>query len=529
MPARRSHPALTRRRFLGHLGAIGGSSLVMTAMSSWDLMAGQAGERPQLTGRPRDARVIVIGAGISGLVTAYELGKLGYNVRILEARDRVGGLAWTIRRGSEHTEITGPSTRPDNSSSLSAGERQVCTFDEGQHLNVGAWRIPYTHTGILNYCKELGVPLQIFVNESDASYFFYEGSGLLSNRRVRLREIKADLIGHTNELLVKAIDQRSLDLPLTDEDKQRFVNFLIAQGYLDATDHRYKAFVHRGPGDPYAFTELLQSGFGGRMRSIPLRDGTQAAPMFHPVGGMDQIALGFHRAIGSAHFTLNADVQSVHQDDRGVKIVYTNTKGGAKNEVSADYVVVCMPFSVLVGVDINLSPEMMEAVRATTYSNSAKVALAMKRRFWEEDDQIFGGHLYSNLPLGELSYPSSDYFSKKGVLLGLYANGPIGDLLDQPVNARIEHVLTHASKVHPQIRGEFESGYAVWWKKVKYNVGGFAAGAPPARRAQFAKVDNRIVLGSAAVAPYSEPDWQEGAVAAGWQALTLLHDRAMRA
>jgi len=197
--------------------------------------------------------------------------------------------------------------------------------------------------------------------------------------------------------------------------------------------------------------------------------------------------------------------------------------------VSADYVVVCMPFSVLAGVDINLSPEMMEAVRATTYSNSAKVALAMKRRFWEEDDQIFGGHLYSNLPIGELSYPSSDYFSKKGVLLGLYANGPIGDLLDQPVRARIEHVLTHASKVHPQIREEFESGYAVWWKKVKYSLGGFAAGAPPARRAQFAKVDNRIVLGSAALAPYSEPDWQEGAVAAGWQALKLLHDRAMRA
>ena len=515
MPARRSDPALTRRRFLGHLGAVGGSSLVMTALSSWELMAGQAGERPSLAGRPRNAKVLILGAGLSGLVVGYELGKLGYDFRILEARDRVGGLAWTVRRGSEHTELT--------------GERQVCTFDEGQHLNVGAWRIPYSHTGILNYCKELGVAMQIFVNESDASYFFYEGAGSLSNRRVRLREIKADLIGHTNELLVKAIDQRSLDLPLIDDDRRRLADFLIAQGYLDASDHRYKAFAHRGPGDPYAFAELLRSGFGSRMRSIPLRDGTQAAPMFHPVGGMDQIAVGFQRAMGTGRITLNAEVQSVHQDDRGVKVVYANTKSGAKTEAAADYVVVCMPFSVLAGVDINLSPEMMAAVKATPYSNSAKLGLAMKRRFWEEDDQIFGGHLYSNLPLGELSYPSSDYFSKKGVLLGLYANGPIGDLVDQPVKARVEHVLTHASKVHPQIRKEFESAYAVWWKKVKYNLGGFASGAPPARRAQFAKVDNRIVLGSAATAPYSEPDWQEGAVAAAWQALTLVHHRAMRA
>jgi monoamine oxidase len=484
-------------------------------MSSWDLMAGSAGQRPALDGRPRAAKVIVIGGGLSGLVVAYELGKLGYDYRVLEARDRVGGLAWTIRRGSEHTETT--------------GERQVCTFDEGQHLNVGAWRIPYSHTGILNYCKELDVPLQMFVNESDASYFYYEGSGALSNRRVRLREIKADMIGHTNELLVKAVDQRALDVPLTDEDKRRFVDFLVAQGYLDSNDHRYKAFEHRGPGDPYAFDTLLRSGYATRMRSIPLRDGTQAAPMFHPVGGMDQIARAFQRAIGSARITLDADVQSVHQDDRGVKVTYLRRGARAATELSADYAVVFMPFSVLAGVDINLSPEMMAAVKATTYSNSAKLALAMKRRFWEEDDQIFGGHLYSNLPLGEFSYPSSDYFARKGVLLGLYANGPIGDLLDRPASARVEHVLTHASKVHPQIRDEFESGYAVWWKKVKYSLGGFAAGAPPARRAQFAKMDNRIMLGSAATAPRSEPDWQEGAVAAAWQAVTTLHERAMRA
>jgi monoamine oxidase len=187
-----------------------------------------------------------------------------------------------------------------------------------------------------------------------------------------------------------------------------------------------------------------------------------------------------------------------------------------------------MPLSVLATVDVNLSSAMMEAVRATTYSNSAKMGLAMKRRFWEEDDQIFGGHLYSNLPLGQFSYPSNDYFSKKGVLLGLYTNGPIADLMDRPVKDRVEHVLTHASKVHPQIRQEFESAYAVWWRKVKYSQGGFAPGPSPARREQFAKVDNRILIGCAAAAPYSLPDWQEGAVSAAWQAVTSLHERAMR-
>jgi monoamine oxidase len=488
----------------------------MTAMASWDLMAGQAGVRPALTGRPANAKVLLLGAGLSGLVAAYELSKLGYDFRMLEARDRAGGINWTVRRGSKHTEIN--------------GERQVCTFDEGLYLNVGPWRIPYTHTGVLNYCKELGVPLQMFVNESDASYFYYEGAaaGTLANTRVRLREVKADLIGHTNELLAKAIDQRQLDLPLTRDDTQRLVTYLVGHGYLDASDRRYKAFASRGPGNPYALADLLRSGFGNRLRSIPASDGTTAAPMFHPVGGMDQIPKAFQRAIGAPRMTFNAEVQSVHQGESNVEVVYLDTKSGRKTRVTADYVIACMPLSVLGRVDVNLSPEMMQAVRATTYSDSAKLGLAMKRRFWEEDDQIFGGHLYSNLPLGEFSYPSSDYFSRKGVLLGLYANAAVGDLINQPVKARIEHVLTHASKVHPQIRQEFESAYAVWWKRVKYSEGGFANGAAAARREQLSRVDNRIIIGCAATAPHSEPDWQEGAVAAGWQALTSLHERAMR-
>jgi monoamine oxidase len=336
-------------------------------------------------------------------------------------------------------------------------------------------------------------------------------------------------VGQVNELLVKAIDQRSLDLPLTAEDQERLVGFLVAQGYLDRKDRRYKAFADRGSGDPYQLSALLQAGFGNRLRSIPPSDGITAAPMFHPVGGMDQIPRAFKRAIGPSRITFNAEVHSVRQDDRTATVAYRDTKTGRKHALTADYVVICLPLSIVAGLDCQLSAETMAAVRATTYSNSAKVGLAMKRRFWEEDDQIFGGHLYSNLPIGELSYPSNGYFSRKGVLLGLYVNGgPVANLGDQPIAERVEHVLTHSSKVHPQIRQEFESAYCVWWRKVEYSRGGFATGAPPARRAQLSKVENRVLIGCAATAPYSEPDWQEGAVASAWQALTSLHERAMR-
>ncbi len=512
-----SRPALTRRRFLEQIGAIGGSSLVMTAMSSWDLMAESAGQRPALTGRPAKAKILILGGGLSGLVVGHELNKLGYDFEIFEARDRVGGLSWTVRRGSEHTE-------------LETGEKQVCTWDEGQYLNVGPWRIPHSHHGVLDYCRELNVPMQVFLNESDASYFYFEGerAGTLAKKRIRLREVKADLAGQVNELLIKAVDQKKLDLPLTAEDQNRLTTYLISQGYLDPKTRTYKAFANRGDGDPHQLAALLQAGFGNRLRSVPAIEGTTAAPMFQPIGGMDQIPKGFQRAIGPKRIRFNTEIQSVVQDANGVKVEYLDTKTGKKSATTADYVVLCLPLSVVSGLDINLSPELMAAVKDVPYSNSAKVGLAMKRRFWEEDDGIYGGHLYTDLPLGEFSYPSNDYFTKKGVLLGLYANGPVGDLLDRKVADRISHVVTNATKVHPQIPQELESAYAVWWKKVKYSVGGFASVRGADRRALLAKMDNRIVIGSAATAPHSEPDWQEGAIAAGWQALETVHARAMR-
>ena len=509
--------AVTRRRFLEQLGMVGGTSLVMTAMSSWDLMAGQAQGRPQLTGKPTRNKVIVLGAGVSGLVTAYELGKLGYDVRILEARERVGGLAWTVRRGTEHTEIGG-------------GDTQVCAFDEGLYVNVGPWRLPYTHTGVLNYCREVGVPVEVFVNEAENSYFYYEGEqyGAMAGKRLRLRDVKGDMLGHVNELLVKAIDQNKLDLPMTAEDKDRFIRFLVTEGYLDPTTKTYKAIGESGR-QPYDTAALLRARIGERFRSVPADDGVAAAPIFQPVGGMDQFPKGLARAIGNQKFTFSAEVQSVHHDATGVKVAYVDTKSGKKTELTADFVALCLPMPIIAKLDVSFSPQMMTAVKAVATSNSAKMGLQMKRRFWEEDDQIFGGHLYSNLPVGEFSYPSTGYFTKKGVLLGLYANGPVGTLLDQSVAARVEHVLSNAARVHPQVRTEFESAFGVWWKKAKYSEGGYATGSATARREQLSKLEDRLMIGSAAVCPYSEPDWQEGAVAAGWQTVKTLHERAMKA
>ena len=174
-------------------------------------------------------------------------------MKILEARDRVGGVNWTVRKGATHTEIG------------AGGETQVCTFDEGMYVNGGPWRIPHWHDGVLGYCKELGVPLEMFINEAEASYFYYEGDniGPLANKRVRLREVKADMIGYTCELhgqVRERQDNSTCRSPPT--TRRRFVAFLVNEGYLDSANHAYHKNSGARTGRPERLQGAAPSGFG---------------------------------------------------------------------------------------------------------------------------------------------------------------------------------------------------------------------------------------------------------------------------
>ena len=140
--------AVTRRRFLTRLAAVGGGSIAYEAMTGLGLLAVPSQTPFNLTGRVSGIRVVILGAGLSGMTAAYELGKAGFDCRLLEARARPGGRVFTVRRGTASEET---------------GSAQTAAFDEGLYFNAGPMRISHHHHTTLAYCRELQVATEVFV------------------------------------------------------------------------------------------------------------------------------------------------------------------------------------------------------------------------------------------------------------------------------------------------------------------------------------------------------------------------------
>src|SRR3982074_1434513 len=196
----------TRRDFLRHVAGVGGYRATYLTMQAMGLM-GAAAEAEPLTlekGTAPRTKVVVLGAGGAGLWAAYELGKAGYDVTVLEARDRVGGRNWTVRGGAK-LEMTD-------------GTRQVCEFDSDLYWTSGPARLPSHHQAVLGYCRELGVPLEVEVNTSRGALLLNPDAN--GGKPIEMRQAINDARGEISELLAKALDSGALGGELTARDKE---------------------------------------------------------------------------------------------------------------------------------------------------------------------------------------------------------------------------------------------------------------------------------------------------------------------
>jgi len=175
---------------------------------------------------------------------------------------------------------------------------------------------------------------------------------------------------------------------------------------------------------------------------------------------------------------------------------------------------------------------MKAAIDAVPYAASVKIGLQFKRRFWEEDEAIYGGISYTDQPIQQIAYPSTGFNSSgRGVLLGAYLfGGPNAyEFTSMSPAERVARAVELGANIHPQYRAEFDNGVAVAWHRVPYTLGCAGNWNEKARAEHYdnlCQIDGRIVL-AGEHASYI-PAWQEGAILSSLNAITRLHDRVLK-
>jgi monoamine oxidase len=523
----------SRRDLLSLIGAVAGSAAMVHAMTALGLASESGYKGPiKLEGDPKGASVLILGAGLAGMTAALELRKAGYKVQVLEFNSRPGGRNWTLRGGDSFTEL--------------GGATQTCEFEQGLYINPGPWRIPYHHHAVLDYCKRLNVALEPFLQLNHNALL--HASRAFGGKPQRIREIKTDFQGQVSELLAKAANQGKLDETVSKEDKEILLQALKWWGALDK-DYAYKANLIsadvRGfakepgggldaaplPGEPIALSDILKSRMWRYLQNFALHE--FQTTMFQPVGGMDMIGKAFAREIGNV-IRYDAKVTQIQQDGGGITVTYVDTKNpAAPLQAKADWCVCTIPLSILSQLPIDVGARMKAAIDAVPYVSSVKIGLQFKRRFWEEDEAIYGGISYTDLPIRQIAYPNTGFNAKgRGVLLGayLFESANTYEFTSLPPAERVARAVEFGASLHPQYKAEFENGVSVAWHRVPFTLGCAGKWTDKARQEHYdnlCQIDGRIVL-AGEHASYL-PAWQEGAILSSLDAISRLHQRVVKA
>jgi monoamine oxidase len=514
---------LSRRSLIHLVGKAGGVAAAYHTMAAMGLLAVPSayGGPPALPpGRGR--QVVIIGAGIAGMVLAFELRKSGYRPLILEARPRPGGRNWSLRGGDTVAE---------------PGFTQHIAWERDEHLyfNPGPARIPYHHEAILSYCRTLGVPLEVMCNDNRAALLqddqAFAGVPQLNRRVVN------DARGYIAELAAKAVDQDLMTQPVTVEDKERLRGLLRGFGALDK-DLAYHGSARAGwsvppdathsgtPFQPLDLRQLLASDFW----QGPMQFGeypTMAATMLQPVGGMGRIGEAFGRALKGV-ITYEAVVTLLRRTDTGARIVWKHAASGAEHRIDAPFVVVAVPFPALHDIDTDFMPEIRAAMASVDYVPAGKVAFQSARRFWELDQQIYGGISWTSRDATQIWYPSGGLQTAKGILVGAYvwSEGLGNDFAAKLPATRLSDTLDDVAHLHPEAPRFLGQGVSVAWKNIPYSRGGWSEWTSEARATGFPlllKGDGPYLFAGEHMSFIT--GWQEGAVRSAHK---VLEDIAVR-
>jgi len=459
--------------------------------------------------------VVILGAGIAGMTSAYEMNRLGYSCTILEATARAGGRCRTIRAGDLVEEIA---------------STQICNFDadDGLYFNPGPARIPHHHVNLLRYCRNFNVAMEPFINDNRAALFHQTDA--FDGTPQTARQVKADLRGYIAALLTDAANSGALDAQLSAVDRASLTTMLTEFGALDSngsySGSSRNGFVEAADQEPnqqtsvaaLSLSEILNSDFW-RYQTAFSEEFNQQASMLQPVGGMDRIAIAFEQQVHEL-IRYSCNVTAIRKTTSGVRVEYQDDAGNPAS-IESDTCICTIPATVLSDIDADFSADHQQAINNFTYSKATKIAF-QSRRFWEEDHHIYGGISWTDQDITQIWYPNHGFGSQQGIIVGAYtySNSAGQRFADMNPTARLEAASLEATQIHETYSDEVSQGISVSWPNIPFQKGAWGASDP----GLLLTADGNIYFAGEHLSILQ--GWQEGAILSAYHAINgiVSHD-----
>ena len=469
--------AINRRTFVRSSAA----GLAGIAAASWPI-ATRVSARAQ--------KIVVIGAGMSGLSAAFELVALGHDVTVLEARTRPGGRVFTLRE----------------------------TFADGLYADAGAMQVYDSHARGQRYIKQFDLELDPIRGTAPGSLMH------LSGRRIEIKPnqpidwpfaLNDAEKGLTSGGLYAKYVTPHLPTVLTSDqngvlvethgqlDKVTFAEYLRSQGASPGAIAILNAGLPIGLGDGGNAHSALNLMREAAYRSLRKQS-------FTIRGGTDRLPKALASRLGERiHY--GTPVSRVEQDANGVRVIASQR--GSNHAFTADRVIVAVPFAALRTVQFTpaLPRDTRDAIEQLPNTSVVKVFVQTRTRFWIAEGQSGGAS--TDLPLSLLSERTINQAGTRGILEAYVVGPPARQVCAMSQEERLRAVTADIAKLFPAISGQYESGTSKCWDEDEWSRGAYAW-FRPGQMTRFLPTLGKAVgrIHFAGDHTSSTPGWMEGAL-----------------